>query len=119
MPDHGEIVRDEQEGDTQFFTQLEDQFDDPGLNGGIKRGHGLVGDDQFRLGDQRPGQRNTLPLAARQFLRVAIHDDRVQAYCFQRCSGFFFAAGRDSNAEMVQRFHQGLQDASPGAERSQ
>ena len=47
--DDGEIVRDEQHGQSKADLQIAQQIDDLGLDRDVKRGDRLVGHDQLRL----------------------------------------------------------------------
>ena len=69
VPDHREIMRDEQVCQPEPFLQLHHQVDDLRLDVDVQRRDRLVGDDKLRSHRQRPGDRDALPLAAREFVR--------------------------------------------------
>ena len=70
--DDVEIVRDEQHGQPEALAQVGEQIDDLRLNGDVERGHRLVGDDELRLDGKRPGDADSLPLPAREFVRKTL-----------------------------------------------
>ena len=70
--DDAEVVRDEQHGEAELALQVGEQVDDLGLDRDVEGGYGLVGDDQFGLDGQRPGDDDALALAAGEFVRVAV-----------------------------------------------
>ena len=59
-----EVMCDEQIRDTQFLLQVLKGIDDLRLNGNVKRGNRFVADDKARVDRQRPGNSDSLPLAA-------------------------------------------------------
>ena len=63
-------MRDEQHRRARLVHQRREQVHDLPLRDRIQRGGRLVGDDQPRRSDKRRGDADTLPLAARQFMRV-------------------------------------------------
>ena len=71
MRHHREVVRDEQIGEAELVAQIGEQIDDRRLHGDVERGDRLVADDEARLGGQRPGDRDALPLAAAELMRIA------------------------------------------------
>ena len=59
--------------------QLREQVQDLGLDRDVERRDGLVGDDELRRRDERPGDPDPLALAARELVWVAVVVLRVQA----------------------------------------
>ena len=70
VPDHREVVGDDQVGQAELVLQVLQQVDHLGLHRDVQRGHRLVGDDQVRVDRQRPGDADALPLAAGELVRV-------------------------------------------------
>ena len=70
VPDHREVVRDDQVGQAEVVLQVLQQVDHLGLDRDVERGDRLVGDDQVGLERQRPGDADALPLAAGELVRV-------------------------------------------------
>ncbi len=65
-----QIVTDQQQCHAQFLLQFAQQFEDFQLHGDVKRGGGLVGNQQFRFVSQRHGDHYPLALATGQLVRV-------------------------------------------------
>ena len=72
MRHHGEVVADEEVGEPVPAAQVRHQVQDLRLDRDVERRDRLVGNDQLRPGDQRPGDGDPLPLAARELVRVAV-----------------------------------------------
>ena len=73
---HSEIVRDKKIGKAKFALQVFHQIQNLRLHRHIERGGGLVADQKFRVGRERTGNRNTLPLTAGKLMR--------KLFCVQR-----------------------------------
>ena len=67
---HGQIVSDEKVGQPQGRLELLQQVDDLGLDRDVQRADRLVADDEIGLAGQRPGNGNTLALAAGKLMGV-------------------------------------------------
>ena len=78
--DHGEVVGDEQEGQAAIFLDVLQEIEDLALDRYVERRQGFVGDDQFGLHHQGPGDGDALALAARKLMRVAVGIARVEAH---------------------------------------
>ena len=61
-----EIVGDEEVAHPELVAQRREEVEDLRLHGDVERRDGLVADEQARLDRQRAGDRDALPLAARQ-----------------------------------------------------
>ena len=72
MPDHAQVVGDEDVGELQLALQVAQEVQHLGLDRDVERGDRLVGDDQLRPQRQRPGDPDPLPLAAGEFVREAV-----------------------------------------------
>jgi hypothetical protein len=62
--DHGEIVRDENDGEFVAFVNGGDEFVEIGLAGGIHAGGGLVEEEQLGFGEEAERDEDALELAA-------------------------------------------------------
>ena len=69
LPHHGEVVADQDVGDGGLVADVGEQVQHLRLDGHVESGHRLVQDEDPRLGRQRPGDRDPLPLTAGQPLR--------------------------------------------------
>ena len=74
-PDRGQAIRDHDQGRGELAAE---RRQDVRLDRGVDRGRGVVEDQHPRLADQRPGERDPLPLAPREGV-AALADDRVVA----------------------------------------
>src|SRR6202023_197229 len=70
VPDHGEVVADEEVGEAELVLQVAHQVEDLGLHGDIERGGRFVADDELGFGGERPGDRYALPLPAGKFVWI-------------------------------------------------
>ena len=89
VPDHGEVVADEEIGEAELVLQVAHQIEDLRLHGDIERRGRLVADDELGFGRQRAGDRDALPLAAGKFMRifpavVGMQADQVQQFADAR-----------------------------------
>ena len=69
-----EVVADEHDGQRPFLAQREQEIEDLGLNGHVEGGGRLVGDDEIRFRAERRREHHPLLHAARQLVRMALHD---------------------------------------------
>ena len=65
-----EVVGDVEEREVLVFLQVEDQVEDPDADRDVEHRGRLVGDEHGRLDGERARDRDALPLAARQLVRV-------------------------------------------------
>ena len=72
VPDDGEVVGDEQEGDAELPLQVLQEVHHLRLDRHVERGHRLVGHQQLRLQGERAGDTDALALAAGELARVAV-----------------------------------------------
>ena len=70
--DDREVMADEQASELQFFLQLLQQVEKPGLHRNVKRGGGLVRDEQLGIQRECPGNADPLTLASGQFVRITV-----------------------------------------------
>ena len=102
--DHREVVRDEQVRELNSLLQVHQQIDDLRLHRHVERRHRLVADDQSRPQRERARDAQALPLAAREFVRIARHADRPQADAVEQSDGTRVA---DVAAEAVSKLRIG------------
>ena len=62
--DHGQVVGDEDHGETEPGLEVGQQIEDLGLDGHVEGGDRLVADEQVGVGHQGPGDADALALAA-------------------------------------------------------
>ena len=72
LPDHGEVVRDEEIGEAELRCRRQQKIDDLGLDRHVERAERLVADDQARLRRERAGDADALALAAAELARQAL-----------------------------------------------
>ncbi len=84
---HREVVGHEDQPDALVVDEPAEEFENLGLRRDIQRRCRLVGDQELRLEDGRDGNRDALPLTARQAVRVAVERKlrSRQAGVLQRC----------------------------------
>ena len=80
VPHHGQVVRNEEEGDAELVLQVVEQVDDAGLNRHVEGGDRLVEDQQLGLEHEGPGDADALALAARELVGVAVGVVRLEAH---------------------------------------
>ena len=78
VPDHAQIVRDEQIGQPKLRLQIQQQVQDLRLHRDVERRDRLVGDHQARTQGQRARDADALALAAAERVREAPHVLRPQ-----------------------------------------
>ena len=74
LEDQAEIVRDVDHRGAEARADVLDQLDDAGLDRDVERGGRLVQQQQRRVRQQRHGDDHALLLAARDLVRIALHD---------------------------------------------
>ena len=62
MTHHAEIVADEQVREATLVAEVLEELQDLRLDRDIQCAYWLIGDDQFRIDRQRPGDADPLPL---------------------------------------------------------
>jgi hypothetical protein len=85
-------VADENAGEAVALPELGEKVEDLSLNGDVKRGSGLIEEQDGRIEDQRAGDRNALALAAGELMRVAEPVRRQEPDVGDRCLHFFIDA---------------------------
>jgi hypothetical protein len=80
VPDHRQVVADEQVGDLQPLLQVLEQAEDARLDADVQRRHRLVQDQDLRAERQGPGDADPLPLPAGELVRIPARPGRVQVH---------------------------------------
>ena len=96
---------DEEVGDAALLLHMAQKVQDLGADGHIQCRDGLVGDDEFRLHDESPGDADALALAARELVGEAGRKLGQQAHIQQRLTDFFVPLG---GGEVGPDVHQAL-----------
>ena len=73
----GKVVRYEDHGQVPFPLNPAQQLNDDRLYRNVQRRGHLVADQQLRLDDQSPGDRDPLPFAAGELIRIAEQEVRA------------------------------------------
>src|SRR5437016_396428 len=68
------VVRDEDHGKTQFFSQLSKHSDNFHLHGGVERGCRLIGDDNGRMAGDRLSDQHTLALSSTELVWIRMRN---------------------------------------------
>ena len=76
--DDAEVVGDEQQPGVALAGEADEEVGDLRLGRGVERRDRLVGDDDLRVGRQRPGDGDALALAAGELERIAVGDRPVE-----------------------------------------
>ncbi|MDT4885592.1 hypothetical protein FQZ97_1218410 [compost metagenome] len=69
-PDNAEVMSDEDDRHAELALQFGKQHQDLRLDGDVKRGSRLVGDQDVGVVGKRHGDHHALALAARQLVRI-------------------------------------------------
>ena len=72
VPDHGQVVRDEDVGQAELVLQLLQQVDDLRLHRDVECGHRFVADDDLRPKRQPAGDPDALALTTGELVRVPV-----------------------------------------------
>jgi len=86
VPDHGEVVGDEEVAEAQLVLEAPQQAEHLGLHREVERADRLVADDQARPHDERPGDRDPLALSAGELVRVPVRGARLEPDALQDLS---------------------------------
>ncbi len=100
--DHCQVVTDKQIRQIVLLLQTAQQFYHLALHGAIQCRRWFVEQDQLGLEHQCPGNRDPLPLAAGELVRVAVAGLRIQADFFQRLNHHLFALGLSADTVNLQ-----------------
>ena len=116
--DDGEVVRDEDVGQVEFVLQVLQQVQHLRLHRHVERRHRLVADQDVGLHRQAARDRDPLPLAAGEFVRVLVERDFRQADLLQQLEREVGALLRGcADAVDLHRLGQDLPDGEARIER--
>src|SRR5262249_17998701 len=115
--DDGEIVRDEQIGETELALQVDEKIDDLRLHRDIERRDRLVADDQLRPRRERARDAEALALTAREFVRVPRHLIGAQADALEEGGDALAYFRRRALLEVAYRLGDDVRGAHPRIER--
>jgi hypothetical protein len=101
MHDHREIVAHENAGEAIAPPELGEKVEDLSLDGDIKRGGGLIEEQDKRIEDQRAGDRNALALAAGELMWIAEPVRRQEPDVGDRCGDLFVDVALAVNFERL------------------
>ena len=83
-PYHGKVVGNEQHGKVVLGAQALEQLQDAGLHRDVQSGQDFVAQQEAGVAGQGAGNRDALPLAARELVRVALGVARIQAHVLEQ-----------------------------------
>ena len=107
---HGEVVGDEQHRHVMLGTQPAQEVEHVGLHGDVEGRQDLVAQQQLRPGDQRPGDRHPLALAAGKLIGIAPGVAGVEPHVVQRLEHQLAHAGAAVIEEHLQGPRQDVAD---------
>jgi hypothetical protein len=84
VPDHREVVADEEVAQMQLLLQVPQQVEDLCLNGEIQGADGLVADDQAGRQHEGAGDRDALQLPAGELCGIARRGAGVEPHALER-----------------------------------
>jgi hypothetical protein len=84
MPDHPQVVGDEEDRQMESALQVQQEVDDLRLHGDVERRHDLIGDEHVRLDRKGASDSDALALAAAELARIALCRRRGQAHEFEQ-----------------------------------
>ena len=94
VSDDGEIVTDENAGETVALAELGKKVENLGLDGNIEGRGRLIEQQDRRIEDKRPGNGDALTLAAGELMRITEPVDRQKAH-IGHCRIHFFIDATD------------------------
>ena len=116
--DHAEVVADEQVGEVERLAQLDEQVQHLRLDRHVERRDRLVADQELRLHGERARDADARALPARELVRKAAHQRRIEADAVRaasRRSRLLLAAGDEAVRD--RRLADDVDDAHPRIER--
>ncbi len=117
VPDHGQVVRDQQQRQPQLGAQVLEQVQNRRLHADVERGDRLVGDQQLRLESECAGDGDSLALPAGELARVGVHCLFGEADEPEQLPGVRLDLGRRHDVVHPQQFVQHAADGEPRVER--
>src|SRR5262249_4844837 len=106
--DDAEIMGDEQHGEPKVFTEILEQIHHLRPNGDVKRRHRLVRNDELRLTGKCPSDADSLTLAAREFVRIAVEVRSRQPDLLQQFAKSALTLATQREAMYAQRLRQDI-----------
>jgi hypothetical protein len=70
----GKVVRDEEDGEAAFSLERGEKVEQSHADRDVEHGGGLVRDEEIRVGGQRAGDGDPLPLSSGKFIGVAVDE---------------------------------------------
>ncbi len=117
VADDGEVVRDQQQAERQPAREIDQQVRDLRLRRCVERCERLVEHEHRRIGRERACNRDPLPLAAAELMRVASGGCRRKTDELEQLLHAPPAAGSRHQVQHVQRVAQLRADLAPRVER--
>jgi len=102
--DDSQIMCDKEIGKPELVLKIHQQVEHLGLDRHVQCRNRLVTDDEPRVQDQRPCNANALSLPTTEFVRIAIHHDRIESDALHYLRDTFSTFGIGTNVLQQQRF---------------
>src|SRR4029077_2359744 len=116
--DYRQVVGDKDVGQVELASQLDHQVEDLRLDRDIEGRDRFVGDDHFGVEGEGPRDANTLPLAARELMRITVQVLGPEPDLHQHLADDVLAAATPADAVYQQTFADDVADRHPGVERA-
>ncbi|MMZ65771.1 hypothetical protein D1872_282040 [compost metagenome] len=114
MLDHGQIMRDEQVGQSETILQILQQIDYLSLNGHIKRRDRFITNNELGINSKRSCDADTLTLATGELMRITSCMVRIKSNHIQQLFHPFFTFCTGTSHTMnVQSFSNDICDGKP------
>src|SRR5229473_2460983 len=113
---HREVMGDEEVSELPPLLQVGQQVQHLRLDGDVERAHRLVEHEELRLDRQGAGDTHPLALAARQLVRVALGEARVEAHLLEQRQDATFGLGPADETMDRERLGEGLPHGHAGIE---
>ncbi len=84
MPNHGEVVGDEQVGQTELLLQVLEKIDYLGLDTHVECRHRFVEHHEIRVQGECPGDTNALALSARELVWIPVVVLALEPDCLEK-----------------------------------
>src|SRR6266852_1439004 len=111
-----EVMGDEEVSELPPLLQVGQQVQHLRLDGDVERAHRLVEHEELRLDRQGAGDTHPLALAARQLVRVALGEARVEAHLLEQRQDATFGLGPADETMDRERLGEGLPHGHAGIE---
>ena len=115
--DDGEVVRDEEVREAEVPLEVLEQVEDLRLDRDVERRDRLVADDQLRAQGERARDADSLALAARELVRIAVREARVEADDVEQLADADAAVAARADPVHDQRLADDVSDRHPRVER--